>query len=96
MSSVPGATTPVVVHRVDPQYTDQARTAQLQGFVVLRVLIVPDGTIDADHIEVLRSLGKGLDEKAIEAVKQWRFKPGAKDGAPIPMQMPIIVRFQLK
>jgi periplasmic protein TonB len=78
---------------VEPQYTEEARAAKFQGTVTLYAEITPDGT--ATNIRVLHSLGLGLDEKAIEAVKQWRFKPGQKDGKPVTVAATIEVNFRL-
>ena len=62
-----------IISKVEPSYSEEARKAKFQGTVVLSVTVGTDGR--ASHIQVQRSLGLGLDEKAIEAVKQWRFKP---------------------
>ena len=72
--------TPVLVHKIEPSYSEQAREARIQGTVLLQVEIEPTGMIAADHIRVLRSLGYGLDEQAIECVKEWRFKPAFRNG----------------
>ncbi len=88
-----GVSAPVLIQKVKPEYTEQARAAKYQGTVLLYVEIGPDGV--PTNIRVQRSLGLGLDEKAIEAVKQWRFKPGAKDGTPVPVSATIEVNFRL-
>lgn len=84
---------PVLIHKVEPDYTEQARNAKFQGTVLLYAEIAPDGK--AKNIRVQRSLGMGLDEKAIEAVKQWKFKPGHKDGKPVTVVATIEVNFRL-
>jgi TonB family protein len=76
-----GASDPTIVHRVDPQFSEKARKAKYQGICVLNIIVEPDGT--PSNIRVSRKLGMGLDEKAIEAVKQWRFRPSMKDGHPV-------------
>jgi protein TonB len=63
----------VLVYRTDPEYTEQARIAKYQGTVLLSVDIDPAGT--PTNIKVQRGLGLGLNEKAVEAVKQWKFRP---------------------
>ena len=88
-----GVSPPALIHKVDPEYTEQARAANLQGTVILYVEIGPDGT--ASNFKVVRSLGMGLDEKAIEAVKQWKFRPGQKDGQPVTVAATIEVNFRL-
>ena len=88
-----GVSAPLLIHKVEPEYTDEARAAKYQGTVSLYVEIGPDGT--PTNIKVVRSLGLGLNEKAIECVKQWRFKPGMKDGRPVTVMATIEVNFRL-
>ena len=88
-----GVTAPQLIYKVEPQYTEEARAAKYQGTVLLFVEVQADGT--AANIRVVRSLGLGLDEKAIEALRQWRFKPGTKDGVPVPVAATIEVNFRL-
>jgi TonB family protein len=88
-----GITPPRLIFKMEPQYTEEARAAKYQGTVLLFIVVQPDGR--ATDIRVQRSLGLGLDEKAIEAVQQWRFKPGEKDGTPVPVQATIEVNFRL-
>ena len=77
-----------------PDYSDEARKAKYQGSVVLSVVVLPDGR--ASRIEVITSPGMGLDEKAIEAVRNWRFKPGlGPNGKPAAISVTIEVIFQL-
>jgi protein TonB len=86
-------TAPQVLERFEPSYTEEARAARIQGTVLLNVVVQPDGT--AGRIKVLRSLDVGLDQKAVEAVSTWKFKPGMKDGQPVPVQATIEVNFRL-
>jgi periplasmic protein TonB len=88
-----GVTAPVVLHKVEPEYSEEARKAKYQGTVLLYIEVDPSGR--ATNIRVQRSLGLGLDEKAIEAVKQWKFKPGYKDGRPVTVAATIEVNFRL-
>lgn len=88
-----GVTPPTLLRKTGPEYTEEARAAKFQGTVVLYVEIGPDGT--ATNIKVQRSLGMGLDEKAIEAVKRWQFSPGKKDGKPVTVAATIEVNFRL-
>jgi len=86
-------TAPQILERNEPSYTEEARAARIQGTVLLNVVVQPDGT--AGQIKVLRSLDVGLDQKAVEAVSTWKFKPGTKDGQPVPVQATIEVNFRL-
>ena len=84
---------PSVLAKVDPEYTEEARFAKYAGTVVLTVEIFPDGT--AQNLRVVKALGLGLDEKAVEAINKWRFKPGTKDGEPVTVAAQIEVNFKL-
>ena len=88
-----GVSAPAVVFKVDPEYSEQARKAKYQGTVVLNVVVQRDGTVR--DIRVIQPLGLGLDEKAIEAVRQWKFRPGAKNGAAVDVAATIEVTFRL-
>jgi protein TonB len=88
-----GVSAPRVLYDPDPEYSQEARQAKYQGTVVLWVVIGPDGR--AHDIRVQRPLGMGLDEKAIEAVRQWRFQPAEKDGHPVAVQVNVEVNFRL-
>jgi protein TonB len=77
-----------------PSYSDEARKAKYQGTVLLQAVITPDGR--GIEIQVVKGLGLGLDEKAVEAVKGWRFKPAVgPDGKPVATLVPIEVTFRL-
>jgi TonB family protein len=76
-----GVSAPSLLFKTEPEYSMEARAAKLQGTVLLYVEIDPDGT--AQNFAVRRSLGLGLDEQSIEAVKRWKFKPAMKDGWPV-------------
>ncbi len=88
-----GVSAPQLVYRVEPEYTEEARKAKYQGTVVLYAVVDPDGMVR--NVRVVRSLGLGLDEKALEAVRQWKFKPGMKDGKAVPVAASIEVTFRL-
>jgi TonB family protein len=89
-----GVTPPTVLSRIEPQYSEEARKARFQGTVVLEAIVKRDGTVDI--LRVVRSLGFGLDENAIQALKQWRFKPGMKNGIPVDVALNIEVNFNLR
>ena len=84
---------PAVIARCAPQYTPEAKRASIEGTVVLYIQVYPDGR--AHNIKVQSSLGSGLEEKAIEAVQQWRFSPGTKHGKPVVVPATIKVKFRL-
>jgi len=88
-----GTTAPVELYKKEPEYSEEARKAKYQGTVVLYIEVDPSGR--AVNPRVLRSLGLGLDEKAMEAVKQWKFKPGYRDGKPVTVAAQIEVNFRL-
>lgn len=88
-----GVSAPKVVYDPDPEYSEEARKAKFQGTVVLWLVVSPDG--HPQQIRVTRSLGMGLDEKAMEAVRQWRFEPAKKDGQPVPVMINVEVNFRL-
>jgi TonB family protein len=88
-----GVSAPSVLYKVDPPYTEEARLAKLSGTVLVSLIIGEDGR--ARNIKIVRGLGLGLDERAAEAVAQWRFKPGIKDGTAVSTQATIEVKFRL-
>ena len=88
-----GVTAPSLLHKIEPEYSEEARKAKYQGTVLLYVVVDVNGK--ATNIKVARSLGLGLDEKAVEAVKQWKFTPGYKDGKPVTVAATIEVNFRL-
>lgn len=88
-----GISAPVPTYKREPEYTREAGKNNIQGRVVLYVEVDPTG--HTRNIKVIRSLGYGLDEKAIEAVSQWEFRPGMKDGKPVTVAATIEVNFSL-
>ena len=88
-----GVSAPVPVYRPEPEYSEEARKAKWQGAVLLELVVDANGV--PQDIKVIRSLGLGLDQKAIEAVQKWRFKPGQKDGKAVPVSANIEVNFRL-
>jgi TonB family protein len=89
-----GIRPPRVIYSPDPGYSEEASKAKFEGTCVLSLIVGTDG--NARDIKVVRSLGKGLDEKAIDAIKTWKFEPGTKDGVPVGTQIDIEVTFRLK
>jgi len=88
-----GVTGPKAIYQPEPEYSEEARKAKFQGTVVLSIVVGADGV--PRDIKVARSLGLGLDEKAIETVKTWKFEPGTKDGKPVATYATIEVAFHL-
>jgi TonB family protein len=88
-----GVSPPSIIYKVEPEYSEEARKAKFQGTVLLFVVVDEYG--NPRDIKVLRPLGLGLDQKAIEAVEKWKFSPGKKDGKPVPVQAQIEVNFRL-
>ena len=88
-----GVSAPRAVYAPDPEYSEEARKAKFQGVCVLWLVVGPDGR--PRDIRVARTLGLGLDEKAIEAVKNWKFEPALKDGKPVAVQINVEVSFRL-
>lgn len=84
---------PVLLVKVEPEYSEEARKAKYSGTVLLSIIVDKNGM--PRDIKVIRPLGLGLDEKAIEAVRQWRFKPAMKDGHPVAVQANVEVNFRL-
>ena len=88
-----GIIPPRVIYSPSPEYSKEARAAHYQGTCVLWLIVGADGK--PRNIRVTRPLGQGLDEKAIEAVRTWRFEPARKDSKPVTVQINVEVTFQL-
>ncbi|HWR36153.1 MAG TPA: energy transducer TonB [Clostridia bacterium] len=88
-----GVSAPRALYAPDPEYSEEARKAKYQGTVVLWVVVGPDGR--PHDIRVQRSLGMGLDQKAMDAVRSWKFEPAKKDGQPVAVQINVEVNFRL-
>lgn len=91
-----GVISPEVVHEEKPQYTSEAMRAKVQGIVEVEAIVMPDGTVS--QVQIVRSLDDrfGLDQKAVEAVKRWRFRPGTRMGKPVPVLVNIELTFTLR
>jgi TonB family protein len=88
-----GVTPPVLTYSVDAEFTKKAKDAKYQGVSVVSCVVDADGM--PRHVHTTRKLGMGLDEKAIEAVRQYKFKPGTLNGKPVAVQISIEVNFHL-
>jgi periplasmic protein TonB len=88
-----GVSAPSVISSVDPEYSDEARRAKYTGIVVVSLIVDTQG--NPQHVSVVRRLGMGLDEKAVEAVRQYKFKPAMYQGHAVPVEVNIEVNFQI-
>ncbi|HYW48439.1 MAG TPA: TonB family protein [Bryobacteraceae bacterium] len=88
-----GVTSPMLSWKLEPQYTEEARAEKYAGTVLVYIEVGTDGM--AHNIKVIKSIGMGLDEKAVEAISQWKFNPGTKDGAPVTVAATVEVNFRL-
>ena len=88
-----GVTAPVAKYTPEPDFSEEARKAKYQGTVTLAAIIGPDGR--PRNLRVVKSLGMGLDEKALERAKTWLFEPGKKDGQPVAVAINLEVEFRL-
>jgi TonB family protein len=84
---------PKLIAKVEPEYTEEARLAKYDGSALLAVEVGTDGRVG--HIRVVRALGLGLDQKAVEAVTKWRFEPATENGQPVTVKAQIEVNFRL-
>jgi len=84
---------PEVIYSVDPEFSEEARKAKVSGDVTVYLWVDEHG--NPTHIRVLRGMGMGLDEKAVEAVRQYRFKPAMENGRPVKVEMYVVVNFQI-
>jgi periplasmic protein TonB len=88
-----GVTPPRPIYSPDPEFSEEARKAKYQGTCTLMIVVDTDGK--PTNLRVVNSLGMGLDEKALETVRTWRFEPGMKDGHPVKVEMAVEVDFHL-
>lgn len=91
-----GVTTPIVIREVRPDYTSEAKAQRIEGMVTLDVVVNADGAVG--DVTVAKSLDSvyGLDQQAVNAAKEWKFKPGTKDGKSVPVRVFIQLNFTLK
>lgn len=91
-----GIETPVLIREVKPLYTSDAMRAKIQGTAWLECIVLPDGTVG--NVRILRSLDPtfGLDEEAMKAARQWRFRPGRRAGQPVAVLISIAMDFHLR
>jgi protein TonB len=87
---------PTLEYEVKPNYTPEAMQARIQGSIWLSVVVLATGAVG--EVTITKSLDKqyGLDDEAVKTVRQWRFKPGMKDGKPVAVRVDIEMTFKLK
>jgi len=88
-----GVTPPRPIRQTDPEFSEQARKKHFQGTCILGLIVGEDGM--PRNIRIIKPLGHGLDEKAIEAVRSWKFDPARKDGKPVAVEIAVEVDFHL-
>lgn len=88
-----GVSAPVLVYKPEPEFSEEARKAKYQGVVTVACVVGPDGRVR--DMQIVHPLGMGLDEKAMEALKTWRFEPAKKDGVPVAVKVAVEVDFHL-
>jgi protein TonB len=88
-----GVSAPQLVFAPDPEFSDEARRAKYQGVCVVSLIVDAQG--NPQRVQVVRHLGMGLDEKAVEAVRQYKFKPATLQGKPVPVEVNIEVNFRI-
>jgi TonB family protein len=88
-----GISPPIPIYKPEPAYSEEARKAKYQGTVVLWIVVDAQGNVTDP--KVVRPLGLGLDEKALETVRTWKFKPALRNGTPVPVRVIVEVSFRL-
>ena len=88
-----GVAAPQLIYSVDPEFSDEARRAKFQGVCVVSLVVDAQG--NPQRVQVVRHLGMGLDQKAVAAVRQYRFKPATLQGRPVPVEVNIEVNFRI-
>jgi TonB family protein len=89
-----GITAPSILREVRPDYTDEARRRGIEGDVVLEIIVRADGSVGS--VKMLQGLGYGLDQRAVEAVRQWRFNAARRYGTPVDVIVEVAVEFKLR
>jgi periplasmic protein TonB len=89
-----GITAPTILREVKPDYTEEGRRRNVEGDVVVEIIVKSDGTVG--NVKLLQGLGAGLDQRAIDAVRQWRFSPARRLGTPVDVVVEVAVEFKLR
>ena len=88
-----GVSAPQVIFQVEPEFSEEARKAKTAGNVLVNLWVGTDGK--PSHVHVIRGVGMGLDEKAVAAVEQYRFRPAMENGKPVAVQLNVEVDFRI-
>ncbi len=88
-----GVSAPVLIYSVEPEFSEEARKAKVAGNVLVNLWVDQNG--NPSHVRVLRGVGMGLDQKAMEAVRQYKFKPATENGKPVLVELNVEVNFQI-
>ena len=94
MTCEAGLTAPLVLSDKKPEYTSEAMRARVEGLVEMEAVV--DATGRVGNVRIRKPLDPGLDQKAVEAMKQWRFKPGTLNGSPVPVLVIVEMTFHLR
>ena len=89
-----GITAPAILREVKPDYTEEGRRRHVEGDVVLEIVVKSDGSVG--NVKLLQGLGAGLDQRAIDAVRQWRFSPAKRYGVPVDVMVEVAMEFKLR
>lgn len=89
-------TDPKLLHEVKPNFTADAMRAKIQGVVVVEVVVLADGSVDPSRVRITRSLDRGLDQQAVIAVSQWRFRPSERLGRAVASRVTVELAFTLR
>ena len=90
-----GITAPAIIREVKPEYTEEGRRRHIEGDVVLEIIVKSDGSV-ASNVKLLQGLGAGLDQRAVDAVRQWRFSPAKRYGIPVDVIVEVAMEFKLR
>jgi len=95
-AGVGGVSDPRLIHEVKPNYTVDAMRGKIQGVVIMEVVVLADGTVDPARIHITHAIEPGLDQQAVIAVRQWRFRPSLRLGQPVASRVLVELQFTLR
>jgi periplasmic protein TonB len=89
-----GISAPAIIREVKPDYTEEGRRRAIEGDVVLEIVVRADGSVG--NVKLLQGLGAGLDQRAMEAVREWKFSPARRYGTPVDVIVEVAMEFKLR